>query len=61
MSNEYLDICLSSNRHYAVEISQKKVCNFDNTGHVLIFEDDDNNKKAILRKVKPNSHFQKCI
>ena len=57
MSNEDIDMCLSSNRHYAVEILPKKVCNFDNIKHVLIFEDDDNNKKNHSKLIKLYMQF----
>lgn len=44
--HEDLDIYLSSNQNYAVEILSKKVCNFDKIEHGLICEDDDNKKNS---------------
>ena len=57
MFNENINICLSSNGHYAVEILPKKVCNFDNIEQVLIFEDDDNNKKKQSKLTKLHNQF----
>ena len=48
--HEDLDIYLSSNGNYAVEILSKKVCNFDNIDHGLICEDDDNKKTVKINK-----------
>ena len=59
MFNENLDICLSLNRHDAVEILPQKACNFDNIEHVLILEDDNNNnnKKKQSKLIKLHKQF----
>ena len=41
-----------------MEILPKKLCNFDNIEHVLIFEGDDNNKKRHSKLIKLHKQFR---
>ena len=47
-----INVCMTTNGHYAVEILSEKVCNFDSIEHCLIFETDDDKYKKCSKPVK---------
>ena len=57
MFDEYIDVCVSTNGHYAVNILPEKVCNFDSVDHCLIFEIDDNNNTKRSKILKLHKQF----
>ena len=52
-----INVCISTNGHYAVEILPEKVCNFDSIEHYLIFRTDDDKYKKRSRLVKLHKQF----
>ena len=57
MFGQDINVCMSTNGHYAVEILQEKVCNFDSIERCLIFEIDDDKYKKRSRLAKLHKQF----
>ena len=55
MFDQGVDVSMSTNGHYAVEIIPEKACNFDN--HCLIFETDDDINLKHSKLLKLHKHF----
>ena len=56
MFDKDIDVCVSTNGHYAVNILPEKVGNFDSVDHYLIFEIDDNNNTKRSKILKLHKH-----
>ena len=57
MFEDDIDVWVSTNGHYAVNISPEKVCDFDSVDHCLIFEIDDNNNTKRSKILKLHKQF----
>ena len=57
MFGQNIDVSMSTNGHYAVEILPEKVCNFDSVSHCLIFEPDDDISKKRSKLLKLHKQF----
>ena len=57
MFEEDIDVCVSTNGHYAANILPEKVCNFDSVDHCLIFEIDDNKNTKRPKILKLHKQF----
>ena len=57
MLGQDINVCMSTNGHYAVEILPKNICNFDSIEHCLIFEIDDDKCKKRSKLAKLHKQF----
>ena len=57
MFDEDINVCMSTNGHYAVNILPDKVCNFNSINHCLIFENDDDINKKRSKLLKLHKQF----